>query len=322
MGDGKGGGIHHKPGGAVKAKIWLALLAIYIIWGSTYLAIRFAVETIPPFLMASTRMLVAGLILYAWMRIAGIPRPTSDQWKAAGVTGLFLLLGGNGLVSWAEQRVASSVAALIIGSMPLWIVLVDAVRPGGIRPSAVMVIGVLVGFLGVVILINPFKTMGAGEKVDLIGAIALLMAALFWSIGSIYGRENYNRMPRQPLLTSGMQMLVGGAGLLAMGTITGEWGRLDLASISSRSIIALVYLTIFGSIIAFACYSWLLGAAPTPLVATYAYVNPLVAVMLGSLLAQEPINANILISTALIVGAVVLINMARWTNVLGRRKAF
>jgi len=304
----------------MKAKVWLALLTIYIIWGSTYLAIRFAVDTIPPFLMAASRMLVAGLILYAWVRIAGAPKPTTDQWKAAGVTGLFLLLGGNGLVSWAEQRVVSSVAALIIGSMPLWIVLVDWVRPGGVRPSVLMVTGVLIGFLGVVILIDPFKSIGSGEKVDLVGAAALLMAALLWSIGSIYGRENYHRMPKQPLLTSGMEMLVGGVGLLATGTLSGEWSRLDLASISTKSFTALVYLTIFGSIIAFACYSWLLSAAPTPLVATYAYVNPLVAVGLGSLLAQEPINTNLLLSAFLIVGAVVLINMARWTQVMGKRR--
>jgi drug/metabolite transporter (DMT)-like permease len=216
--------------------------------------------------------------------------------------------------------VMSNVAALIIGSMPLWIVLVDWVRPGGVRPSTLMVIGVLIGFLGVVILIDPFKSVGSGEKVDLIGAVALLMAALLWSIGSIYGRENYHRMPKQPLLTSGMEMLVGGVGLLAVGTISGEWSRLDLASVSTKSFTALVYLTIFGSIIAFASYSWLLSAAPTTLVSTYAYVNPLVAVGLGYVLAQEPINAHILISAVLIVGAVVLINMARWTQVIGKRR--
>ena len=322
MGDGAGGEICREPGSVMKVKVWLALLSIYVIWGSTYLAIRFAVDTIPPFLMAATRVLAAGLILYVWMRIAGAPRPAKDQWVAAGITGLFLLLGGNGLVSWAEQKVASSVAALIIGSMPLWIVLVDAVRPRGVRPSALMITGVLIGFLGVLILIDPFKSVGSGEKIDLMGAIALLMAALLWSIGSIYGRENHHRMPKQPLLTSGMQMLVGGAGLLAAGTLSGEWNRLELATISTRSFTALAYLTVFGSIIAFACYSWLLSAAPTPLVATYAYVNPLVAVMLGSLLAQEPINSHLLISAALIVGAIILINMARWKQVIGKLRTY
>ncbi len=299
----------------MKAKTWLALLTIYLVWGSTYLAIRFAVDTIPPFLMAAARMLAAGAVLLIWMLLRGVPRPTFDQWKAAGITGLLLLLGGNGLVTWAEQRVVSSVAALIIGSTPLWIVMIDTVRPGRSRPSLWMVIGVLVGFLGVLILIDPFQSVDSGGSVDFVGAIALLMAAFLWASGSIYGRDNYDRMPRQPLLASGMQMLVGGAGLLAAGTLSGEWSRLSLAAVSIKSFAGLVYLTIFGSIIAFACYSWLLGAAPTPLVATYAYVNPLVAVVLGNLLAQEPINAHILLSTAMIVGAVVLINTARWKNV-------
>jgi drug/metabolite transporter (DMT)-like permease len=305
----------------MKTKIWLALLSIYIIWGSTYLAIRFAVDTIPPFLMVAARMLAAGLILYGWRRLSGAPKPTLDQWKATGVTGLFLLLGGTGLVSWAEQRVVSSVAALIIGSMPLWIVLVDAIRPRGSRPTLVMIAGVLIGFLGVLVLIDPFQSVRPGESIDFVGAIALLMASLLWSIGSIYGRDNYDRMPKQPMLASGMQMLVGGVGLLVVGTIFGEWSRLDLANVSVKSLGGLAYLILFGSIIAFACYSWLLGVAPTPLVSTYAYVNPLVAVALGNLLAQEPVNTHILLSTAMIVGAVVLINMARWRYVKGRLRS-
>jgi drug/metabolite transporter (DMT)-like permease len=302
----------------MKAKIWIALLAIYIIWGSTYLAISFAVDTIPPFLMAATRMLAAGAILFGWTRLRGAPKPTRDQWKVTGIAGLLLLLGGNGLVTWAEQRVVSSVAALIIGSEPLWIVLIDVMRPGGKLPSFLMIIGVLVGFLGIMVLIDPFQFIGSGTSIDFVGAITLLVAALFWSIGSIYGRDNYDRMPKQPLLASGMQMLVGGAGLLAAATIGGEWSRLDLVNISARSFGGFVYLTLFGSIIGFACYSWLLGVAPTPLVATYAYVNPVVAVALGSLLAQEPVNAHVLLSTAMIVGAVVLINMARLRYVRGR----
>jgi drug/metabolite transporter (DMT)-like permease len=302
----------------MKVKVWLALISIYIIWGATYLAIRFAVGTIPPFLMAATRNMTAGAILFGFSRLRGAARPTLDQWKAAGISGLFLLLGGNGLVTWAEQHVTSSVAALIVSSMPLWIVLVDAVRPKGVRPSLLMVIGVLIGFLGVLVLIDPFKSLGSGEPVDLIGAIALLMAALLWAIGSIFGRENYDRMPKQPLLGSGMQMLVGGAGLLAAGTISGEWGRLDLANVSAQSLTGLVYLILFGSIVAFACYSWLLGSAPTPLVATYAYVNPLVAVALGNVLAHEPVNAHILLSTVMIVGAIILINMSRWRFLRGR----
>lgn len=305
----------------MKARVWLALLSIYIIWGSTYLAIRFAVETMPPFLMAAARMLSAGLILYGFLRLRGVPRPTLPQWRAAGVVGLFLLLGGNGLVSWAEQRVVSSVTALIIGAMPLWIVIIDAMRPGGVRPSFQIILGVLIGFGGVLILIDPFNYGSSGEPVDLIGAVVLLAATVLWAIGSIYGREHHHEMPAQPLLTAGMQMLVGGAGLLITGTLLGEWGRLDLAAISNTSWLGLAYLIFFGSIIAFASYSWLLGNAPTPLVATYAYVNPLVAVLLGSLLAGESISAQFLLSAALIIGAVVLINTVRWVQANGRMRA-
>jgi len=296
----------------MKLKIWLALLSVYIVWGSTYLAIRIAVDTIPPFLMAATRMLIAGVILYVWMMASGAPKPTRSEWKVTGVIGIFLLVGGNGLVTWAEQRLVSSVAAVIIGSMPLWIVLLDAIRPGGIKPHWQTVTGVVIGFIGVVILIDPFQLSQSSQPVDLIGALALIMAALFWSIGSIYGRENHSQLPKTPLLVSGMEMLVGGLGLLLVGTLTGEWSRLDLAVISKESLFALLYLIFFGSIIAFASFSWLLGAAPTPLVATYAYVNPLVAIVLGNWIAQEPISLRLVFSALIIIGAVVMINMTFW----------
>jgi len=296
----------------MKLKVWLALWSVYIIWGSTYLAIRIAVETIPPFLMAAARMLAAGVILYAWMMASGAPKPTRREWKVTGVIGVFLLVGGNGLVTWSEQRLTSSVAAVIIGSMPLWIVLLDAIRPGGIKPHWLTVAGVLIGFLGIVILIDPFNLSQSSQSVDMIGALALVLAALSWSIGSIYGRENHAQLPKTPLLVSGMEMLIGGLGLLLVGTLTGEWSRLNLAAISPNSLFALGYLIFFGSIIAFASFSWLLGAAPTPLVATYAYVNPLVAIVLGNLIAQEPISLRLIFSTLLIIGAVVLINMTLW----------
>lgn len=305
----------------MKLKAWLPLIAVYIIWGSTYLAIRFAVETIPPFLMAATRMLTAGTILFTILRATGAPRPTLAQWKAAGVVGLFLLTGSNGLVGWAEQRVVSNVAALIIGATPLWIVLIDALRPGGERPSFQVALGVLIGFAGVIILINPFNSGDSPDRVDLIGAAALLMASLLWATGSIYGREHHREMPAHPLMAAGMQMLVGGSGLLIVGTLSGEWGRLNLAAITRESGLALAYLIVFGSIVAYASYSWLLGNAPTPLVATYAYVNPLVAVLLGRLLANEPISPRFLFSAAFIIGAVVLINTVRFVQASNQRRA-
>jgi drug/metabolite transporter (DMT)-like permease len=304
----------------MKYRIWIALLTIYLIWGSTYLAIRFAVQTIPPFLMAGTRMLLAGVILFGWMMRSGASKPTLSQWKATGIVGLFLLLGGNGLVSWAEQHVISSVTAVLVGSIPLWIVLVDAVRPHGIRPHWQTITGVLIGSIGIVILINPFNIDQTSNSMNLFGIIALLAASVFWSIGSIYGREKRYLMPKQPLLASGMEMLIGGFALFILGTATGEWGQFNFKMISTESLLGLVYLTIFGSLIAFAAYSWLLGVAPTPLVSTYAYVNPLIAVFLGAVLGKETIDLRMILATVLIIGSVFLINMTRWINYPRRAK--
>jgi len=298
----------------MKVKIWLAMFCVYIFWGGTYLAISFAVDSLPPFLMASARWFIAGTILFAWKRLAGVSRPTSTQWKTTAVVGLFLVLGGNGLLSWAEQHVASGVSAVLIGSIPLWIVVVDTVRPGGFRPTRQTSLGVLVGFIGILVLINPFNGSGSTLSGERIGVLALLMAALFWSIGSVYSREHHTDMPDEPLLASGMEMLAGGAGLLVVGTLRGEWQSLSLTQVSTNSLLGFAYLVIFGSLIAYASYSWLLGVAPTPLVATYAYVNPLIAILLGSLLANEPINLQIIIATIIIVGSVFLTNSSRFAR--------
>jgi drug/metabolite transporter (DMT)-like permease len=176
----------------------------------------------------------------------------------------------------------------------------------------------MVGFFGIVVLINPFGNAGSSKEIDFLGAVALLLAALSWAVGSIFGREHHAELPREPLLATSMEMLGGGVGLLLVGTITGEWSRLDLNAITPSSLIGLAYLIIFGSLIAFAAYTWLLGVAPTPLVATYAYVNPLVAILLGSLIALEPITPRIIIAALVIVGAVVLINTEQMLN--ARRK--
>ncbi len=293
----------------MKVKIWLALIAVYITWGSTYLAIRFAVESMPPFLMAATRFLIAGGILYAWRRLAGDLPPRRLEWRSAAIIGLFLLLGGNGLVSWAEQRVASGIAALIVGSSPLWMVLIDAIRPGGVRPNWQTASGVLLGLAGIILLIGPNQFLGNSHSFDSLGIVALLLAALFWAIGSLYTRQA--PLPNSPLLGTGMEMLAGSAGLLLAGTLSGEWGRLDLSGITARSLWGLAYLIGFGSLVGFAAYTWLLRVAPTPLVATYAYVNPLIAIFIGNWLAQETLSLRLLIAAAVIVTAVALINTGR-----------
>jgi drug/metabolite transporter (DMT)-like permease len=295
--------------GPSKAAIWAALLAVYIVWGSTYLAIRFAVASMPPFLMAATRFLVAGSILYAWRRLAGDSAPRRFEWRSAAVVGLLLLLGGNGGVVWAEQRVASGVAALLVGGVPLWIVLIEAARPGGQRPGRMTLAGVLAGFAGIALLIGPGQLAGDGHAIDPLGTVALLAGSFLWAAGSLYGRSA--RLPASPLLGTGMEMLAGGAGLLLAGTLAGEWGRLDLAAITLSSLAGLGYLIFFGSLVGFASYTWLLRVAPTSLVSTYAYVNPLIAILVGSLLAQEPLTLRILVSALVIVSSVALINLGR-----------
>lgn len=293
----------------MKVRIWSALLAVYIVWGSTYLAIRFAVETLPPFLMAAARFILAGAILFVWRRLSGDAPPTRRQWGSAAIIGSFLLLGGNGGVVWAEQSVPSGVAALLVGAAPLWMVLIDALRPGGVRPNWQTLAGVLVGFGGIALLVGPGELAGNGQGFGLVGIVVLLLAALSWSVGSLYSRRA--DLPASALLGTGMEMLVGGAGLLVLGTVTGEWSRLDWGAVSLRSLGGLGYLVLFGSLVGFAAYTWLLRVAPTPLVSTYAYVNPLVAILLGNLLAQEELSPRIILAALVIVSAVALINFSR-----------
>lgn len=297
----------------MKTRIWLGMLVIYIVWGSTYLAIRFAVATIPPFLMAGTRFLLAGILLLAWRRLAGDPWPRQVQVRGAGIMGLFLLLGGNGCVSWAEQRAPSGITALLIGATPFWIVLVDAVRPGGQRPSLKTLTGLLVGFAGIALLIQSTTQAQAAQRVDLIGVGVLLLGALLWAIGTVYGSQA--TLPPSPFMTTAVEMLVGGAGLLAVATAFGEWGRLNLATIDSTSFGGWLYLVVVGSLFALTVYTWLLRNAPLSLVSTYAYINPLVAIFLGNLLAAEPLTWQILVSAGVIISAVALVNSARFSPV-------
>jgi drug/metabolite transporter (DMT)-like permease len=293
----------------MKARAWTALIAVYIVWGSTYLAIRFVVETIPPFLSAGTRFLISGAILYLWRRLSGDTAPKKVEWRSAAIIGLLLLLGGNGALVWAEQRIPSGIASLFIGTTPVWMVLIDAVRRNGQRANWLTWLGVLVGLIGTALLANPWQTHTASPALDPFGMAVLIFAALSWSIGSLYSRKA--SLPVSPLMGTGMEMLVGSLGLFTFGTLVGEWGQLNISAISLRSLGGLAYLIIFGSMIGFVAYTWLLRNAPTPMVSTYAYVNPVVAIVLGSVFAHEAMEGIEIVSALIIIGGVVLITTAR-----------
>jgi len=289
--------------------IWMAMLAVYLAWGSTYLAIRFAVESMPPFLMAGTRYLLAGSVFYGLSRLRREPTASRVEWRSAAIVGLLLLLGGNGGVTWAEQRIPSGIAALVIGSTPIWITLLDALNPRGRKPGWQVVLGVLFGFGGVILLIDPASLVQGNQVYDLTSMLVLLLSAFLWAVGSLYSREAH--LPRSALMNTGLQMLAGAAGLWLMATFTGEWSLLEIRKITTLSAGALLYLIVVGSMVGYAAYIWLLRNAPTPLVATYAYVNPMIAIVLGSALAQEVFTARSLVAGAIIISSVVVINLAK-----------
>lgn len=293
------------------ALAWGSLVAVYVSWGTTYLAIRVAVETLPPFLMAGTRYLIAGAILYPFVRKSAQDKveepPKASQWKAAALIGLLMLVGGNGLVSWAEKTVPSGIAALMVGTVPIWLVALDRIF-GKAKPGWPAIVGILVGFVGVTILVRPTDA----QSIDLVGAGALLLAPLFWAIGSLYSRTA--PLPSNPLKATAVEMLFGGVWLAALGALVGELSDLNLASVSLRSMMGLLWLIGPGSLIGFAAYNYALMKLPTPTVGTYAYVNPVVAVFLGWLLLAEEITVQTIIGGGVIVAAVAVTVAARRTG--------
>lgn len=285
-----------------------AFAIVYVVWGSTFLAILFAIETLPPFLMAGARFIVAGSVLYGWSRLVnGAAAPTRAHWRGTAVVGVLLLLGGNGLLVWSEQRIPSGVAALLVGTVPCFMVLVDWLRPGGVRPTGLVVAGLLLGLLGLVWLIGPDTLMGGG-RADFVGATVVVLGSFSWALGSVYSRHAAS--PASPFLSTAMQMLAGGAALLALSVLLGEPWAFDASAVSLRSALGLLYLVVFGSIIAFSAYIWLLRVSTPTRVSTYAYVNPVIAVLLGWALAGEALTVRMVIAAAVIVSAVALITLA------------
>ena len=286
-----------------------AFLAVYLFWGATYLAIRVANETLPPLMMASARFLTAGAILYAWARTRA-PRPTRAQWRSTSIVGVMLLLGGNGCVVWAESndRVPSGIAALLVAMVSLWLVLIDWARRGGVRPTRGVTVGLALGFTGIGLLVGPAELAG-GTRVDPIGAAVLAFASFSWAAGSIYSR--HVTLPDSQPLTTAMEMLSGGAALGLLGLLIGEPGRFDPTGVSTRSMAALGYLIVFGSLIGFSAYVYILRVSTPARVGTYAFVNPVVAVVLGWAILGEPLTPRTLAAAAVIIAGVAAITFSR-----------
>ena len=293
-----------------RAPLWPAFATLYVVWGSTYLAIKYAVETIPPYLMAGGRFLVSGIILYTWARLRGSPNPSRAEWRDSVIVGALLLCAGNGAVGWAEQRVPSGVTALLVASVPLWMVLLDWIRPHGKRPSAIVGLGLIVGLLGVAWLALPGS--GGPGRVNTAGAAMLLFGSISWAGGSIYSRQGAR--PASAEMTTGIQMISGSFGLLLVATVMGEVSQCHPSQVTWASFAGWTYLVTFGALLGFTAYVYLLRETTPAKASTYAYVNPVVAVGLGWAVAGEPITSRTLIAAAVIIASVALITLTGGTQ--------
>lgn len=287
---------------ASPVKLILAFACIYVVWGSTYLAIRLAVETLPPFLMAGTRFLLAGAFLYVWSARRGSPQPTARHWRNAVIAGIPLFVMGNGGVSWAEQTFPSGLAALVVATLPAWLLLFDWLSGGRRGPRPIEVTGIGLGLAGVAVLATP------AEGGSPIGVAVLVGASIAWAGGSLFSR--YADLPSSPVRTAGMQMLAGGAVMVALGPVLGETSRLSLAAVSPDSVLAFAYL-VAAAIVALPAYQWLLTVSSPALVGTYAFVNPVVAVALGWAAMDEPLTARTALAVVLVVAGVALLTWPR-----------
>jgi drug/metabolite transporter (DMT)-like permease len=298
------------PTKASPVLVWTAILILYVVWGSTYLGIRIAVGSIPPFAMAAARFAIAGAVLLtvvAVVRRGSIPRPSLREWRDCFIVGAFLMGGGMGAVAWGEQTVPSGIAALLIAMMPVWVAVFGRIFLGERLPRAAAV-GIATGMLGVAILVGP--SLAIDRSLDPAGIVALIISPMSWAAGSLFS-ANRARLPKDPFITTGMQMLTGSTVLAGASLVSGELGSFRVQAITTESLIAFVYLTAVGSLVAFTSYAWVLRRAPLPLIATYAFVNPVVAVFLGWLVLQERVTPLQVVAGAVIVVGVGLIVAAR-----------
>jgi len=299
-------------------KLVMAFSAVYVIWGSTYLAIRFAIETIPTFMMAGVRFLTAGLMVYGYLRLRGRPKPTFMEWRTEAFVGLMLLAIANGSVVMAEHTVPSGLAALMVATVSLWMVLLNWLWKGASRPKAGVFSGILIGFVGLAILVGP-GSLSEGLNVDPFGAFLLLLASFTWAAGSVYSKGANH--PKSLMLSAAMQMIMGGIFLLIFSLINGEFTSLEIGSISLKSSWSLGYLIVFGSLIGYSSYVYILRHSTPDHVSTYAYVNPVIAVFLGWLFADEIVDLRIIAAAFLIIFSVVLITKFREKVISGQEES-
>jgi drug/metabolite transporter (DMT)-like permease len=285
-------------------KIGIAFFAVYVCWGLTYLAMRVAVVNIPPHLLSGSRFVVAGLVLYAWARLSGEAAPTARQWRAAVLIGGFLLLGGNASVAWAEERVPSGLAAVLIAVAPIWMVGLEWAR-GGTRPTKRVNTGLLLGLLGVGLLVSSRASVGS--RLDPRGAAILILASASWAWGSVISKSA--PLPKSPFLATSMEMIGGGLLLLLTAGVAGQFAQFQPARVSGSAALAWGYLVIFGSLVGFTAYIWLLGVTSIAKAGTYAYVNPVVAVLMGWAILHEQVTSRMLLAAAVILVGVALVNL-------------
>jgi drug/metabolite transporter (DMT)-like permease len=285
-------------------KIALAFFSVYVCWGMTYLAMRVAVVSIPPHLLSGTRFVVAGLLLYGWTRAKGEPAPSSRQWRAATIIGGFLLLGGNASVAWAEQRVPSGLAAVLIAVAPIWMVGLEWAK-GGSRPTRHVVAGLLLGLAGIALLVS--SRAEAESRVDPFGAVILVLASASWAWGSVLSKTA--ELPKSPLLVTGMEMIGGGMLLLLTAGLAGQFHEFEPSRVSLEAGLSWGYLVVFGSLVGFTAYIWLLGVTSIAKAGTYAYVNPIVAVFLGWAILGEAVTSRMLLAAGVILVGVALVNV-------------
>jgi drug/metabolite transporter (DMT)-like permease len=299
--------LERQPGlEARQAKVLGAFFLIYFVWGSNFLAIRYAIETIPPFLLMGVRSLLAGLCLYLWARLRSDERPSPAHWRAAAIVGVLLFLGCHGLLAWAQQRVPSGVAALAMATLPLWMTLLDWLWAGARRPGTPVWLGLVLGLVGLAVLVGPGSWGGA---VDVIGLLAIQASGFAWALGSVQARRSH--LPSSVVLSTGMQLIAGGAALSVVSLVSGEAATFDPGAVSMRSLWGFTYMVVGASILAFTAYVWLLRVSTPSRVASYGFVNPLVAVLVGSTVGGEPLGARTALAAVLILAAVAAILSGR-----------